>query len=44
MNQPLVYIVILNWNGYNDTSELLESLLKTNYSNFKIVVVDNNSS
>lgn len=44
MKQPLVYIVIINWNGYKDTSELLESLLKINYANFKIVVVDNNSS
>lgn len=44
MNQPLVYIVILNWNGYEDTSELLESLYKVNYVNYKVVVVDNNSS
>ena len=44
MKQPLVYIVILNWNGYKDTSELLESLYKINYADFKIVVVDNSSS
>ena len=44
MNQPLVYVVILNWNGYKDTSELLESLSKITYANHKITVVDNNSS
>jgi GT2 family glycosyltransferase len=41
---PRVNIVILNWNGYEDTSELLESLRKISYSNYKIKVVDNNSS
>jgi hypothetical protein len=44
MNQPLVYIVILNWNGFKDTSELLESLSKITHTNHKITVVDNNSS
>ena len=43
MQQPVVYIVILNWNGYKDTSELLESLFKITYGNYKIIVVDNNS-
>lgn len=44
MYEPLVYIVTLNWNGFSDTSELLESLSGITYKNFKIVVVDNNSS
>lgn len=44
MSQPLIYIVILNWNGYKDTSELLESLFKITYRNFKVVVIDNNST
>lgn len=44
MNQPLVYVIILNWNGYKDTSELLESLFIISYTNYKIVVIDNNSS
>lgn len=44
MNQPSVYIVIINWNGHKDTSELLESLFKITYVNHKIIVVDNNSS
>lgn len=41
---PLVYIVIINYNNYQDTIECLESLKKINYKNFKIVIIDNNSS
>jgi len=43
MRKPTVYIIILNWNGYKDTSELLESLFKITYENYKVIVVDNNS-
>lgn len=41
---PKIYIILLNWNGYSDTLECLESLKKINYPNFEVVVVDNNSS
>lgn len=44
MAAPFVHIIILNWNGFDDTSELLESLLKISYSNYSIVIVDNNSA
>ena len=44
MTQPLVHIIILNWNGLEDTSELLESLSKISYRNYTIVIVDNNSA
>jgi len=40
---PLVYIILVNWNGKNDTLECLSSLQKVSYSNFKILVVDNAS-
>ena len=39
-----VYIIILNWNGWEDTIECIESLQKSNYKKFCIVVVDNDSS
>lgn len=39
----LVYIVLVNYKGYKDTIECLESLLKLNYQNFKVIVVDNDS-
>lgn len=43
MNCPRVSIVILNWNGWEDTIECLESLFQINYSNFDVVLVDNAS-
>lgn len=42
-NYPSVAIIILNWNGWEDTIECLESLLQIEYPNFNIVVVDNGS-
>lgn len=44
MKSPRVHIVILNWNGWRDTVECLESLLRMEYDNFQIVVCDNDSS
>lgn len=44
MAQPLVYIVILNWNGWKDTIECLESVFKQNYHNYFIFVLDNDSA
>jgi len=41
--QARIHIVILNWNGIDDTSQLLSSLFKISYPNIKIIVVDNNS-
>lgn len=38
-----VYIIVLNYNGWEDTIECLESLLKNNYPDYQIIVVDNNS-
>ena len=38
-----VYIILLNYNGWKDTIECLESLLKSDYKNNQILVVDNNS-
>lgn len=38
-----VYIVLLNYRGWRDTIECLESVLKMDYANFQIVIVDNNS-
>lgn len=43
MREPLIYIVILNYNGYKDTEKCVESLRKIQYTNYKIVIVDNAS-
>ena len=40
---PRVSIIILNWNGWKDTMECLESLYKINYPNYDIIVIDNDS-
>ena len=44
MCDPSVSIIILNWNGWSDTVECLESVYHINYSNYQVIVVDNNSS
>ncbi|KIX15296.1 glycosyltransferase family 2 protein [Dethiosulfatarculus sandiegensis] len=41
---PMVHIIILNWNQWQLTAECLNSLKKLNYSNFKILLVDNGST
>jgi GT2 family glycosyltransferase len=43
MNNPRVSIIIVNYNGEQDTIHCLDSLIKINYSNFEIIVVDNGS-
>jgi len=40
---PKVSIIILNWNGYEDTMECLESLKKIDYPDYDVTVVDNGS-
>jgi GT2 family glycosyltransferase len=40
---PHVSIIILNWNGWEDTIECLESLYEINYKNYNVIVVDNGS-
>jgi hypothetical protein len=42
--KPLVYIIILNWNGKKHLSYCLPSVVKTDYSNLRIVVADNGST
>ena len=44
MNSPKVAIVILNWNGWKDTLECLESIFQISYPNYHVVVVDNHST
>lgn len=39
-----VYILILNWNGWGDTIECLESVFRLDYPCFRVIVCDNASS
>jgi len=43
-NSPKVDIVILNWNGWPDTIECLESLRQLTYPDYRIVLIDNGST
>lgn len=44
MKCPKVSIIVLNFNGEEDTMECLESLKKINYPNCEIILVDNGST
>jgi len=41
---PRVYVILLNWNGWRDTIECLESVLRLDYPDYKVIVCDNASS
>ncbi len=43
MDYPEVAVIILNWNGWEDTIECLESLYQINYPNYNVILVDNAS-
>jgi GT2 family glycosyltransferase len=43
LEEPRVSIIILNWNGWADTTECLKSLNGIDYNNYHIIIVDNNS-
>ena len=42
-DEPLVYVVVLNYRNYTDTIECVRALQCVNYTNFKIILVENGS-
>ena len=42
--EPLVYVIVLNYNGKHHSLECIESVLQVNYCNFQVVFVDNGST
>lgn len=42
--RPHVYVVLLNWNGWRDTIECLESLFRLDHPRVTVIVCDNASS
>lgn len=42
-NAPPVSILILNWNGVADTLECLESVFRSDYPSFRVIICDNGS-
>ncbi len=43
MTEGKVYVVLLNWNGWRDTIDCLESLFASRFSRLRVVVCDNAS-
>lgn len=43
-NNDIIPIILLNWNGWNDTVDCLSSLYNSRYKNFCVVVADNGST
>ncbi|MFH1876766.1 MAG: glycosyltransferase family 2 protein [Candidatus Omnitrophota bacterium] len=44
INQPKIFIVLLNWNGLRYTPACLTSIGAIDYSNYEVIVVDNAST
>ena len=44
INKPSIAVILVNWKKYNLTSKCIYSLNKSNYKNFKIILVDNEYS
>lgn len=42
--KPLVSIIIVNWNSKDNLRECLNSIKNIKYSNYEVILVDNNSS
>ena len=43
IKEPLVSIIILNYNGLNDFKDCFESIYNSNYTNIELILIDNNS-
>lgn len=44
INKLSIAVILVNWKKYNLTSKCIDSLNKSNYKNFKIILVDNEYS
>lgn len=42
--QDHVYVILVNWNGWRETLECLESVLRSDYPSFRVLVTDNAST
>ena len=44
MTRPRVHVIVLNYNGWHNTIECLESVFRSDYPDFRVLVVDNGST
>jgi GT2 family glycosyltransferase len=42
-NSPKVSIILVNWNGWQDTISCLDSVFQISYDNYDVIMVDNGS-
>ena len=42
-NTPKVSIILVNWNGWQDTIPCLDSVFQISYGNYDVIIVDNGS-
>ena len=43
ISDPKVHLIVLNWNNKEISKKCLSSIKKVSYSNYKVLIVDNNS-
>jgi GT2 family glycosyltransferase len=43
-SQPLISIILVNWNGANDLPRCLDSIFRQTYRSIEVIVVDNGST
>ena len=43
-DNSIIPIILLNWNGWKDTIDCIKSLFQSTYTNFCIIIADNDSS
>jgi len=43
-NSPAIWIILLNWHGWQDTIACLDSLVSLDYTNYRVLVVENGST
>jgi hypothetical protein len=44
MANPKVFVILVNWNNWDETRECLESLAAVIYSDYEVIIVDNGSN
>lgn len=44
INYPIVFVVVLNYNGFNETDKCIQSLKSSDYKKLEIIVIDNYST
>ena len=40
----MIYIIVLNWNGWRDTVECLDSIFELNFKGYRVIICDNSST